>query len=142
MLKLLEANRRRQLEHKCKQVSIFCSFNFHHYPVTNSWKLLTKWMTASLKLSVFFDERIKDYEILKWNSTNLSKVNSNMMDKYMKCKFVTWNVFNYFWDLSGKPNSCPILSKNIDMPKESSVRHKETSEYFWLALLLTNMIRQ
>lgn len=47
-------------------------------------------------IKVFFDERIKDYEILKWNSTNLSKVNSNMMDKYMKCKFVTWNVFNYF----------------------------------------------
>ena len=47
-------------------------------------------------IKVFFDERIKDYEILKWNSTNLSKVNSNMMDKYMKCKLVTRNVFNYF----------------------------------------------
>ena len=48
----------------------------------------------------------------------------------MKCKLVTRNVFNYFRDLSGKPNSCPILSKTTDMPKESSVRHKETSEYF------------
>lgn len=47
-------------------------------------------------IKVFFDDRIKDYETLKWNSTNLSKANSNMMDKYMKYKFVTWNLFNYF----------------------------------------------
>ena len=83
-------------------------------------------------INVFFDDHINGYLMLKRNSKYLSKVNIIMTKKYIKYRVVNWKVCKYLWKLSAKTTSIPRGPRNIDIPLQSSVKHKETSKYFWL----------
>ena len=81
-------------------------------------------------ITVFFGDHIRGYLMLKRNSKNLSKVNNIIMHKYMGYSNINWNTCKYMLNFSAKPNKSMIISTNIDIPKESSVKDKETNKYF------------